>query len=183
MPPSKADLIIHPVRLRILQSLTLESLTTQDIAERLSDIPKSSIYRHLKALLDGGMVTVAETRQVKAIEEKVYRLAQAPRLGPDEVANLTPEEHLRYFTTYIATLLQEFATYLDASPQVDFGADRVGYTEATFYATPEEFDRFAKTLNESLLPLTENEPDDERQLRKVAVIVYPLKQKKGNKNS
>ena len=35
---SKADLIIHPVRLRILRVLDGEALTTQEIAEQLGDV-------------------------------------------------------------------------------------------------------------------------------------------------
>ncbi|MCP4428431.1 MAG: helix-turn-helix domain-containing protein, partial [Chloroflexi bacterium] len=81
----KADLIIHPIRFRILQTLAAETLTTQEIAERLPGTPKSSIYRHLKTLLAGEAITVAETRSVKGIQEKVYRLAQRPYLGPDDL--------------------------------------------------------------------------------------------------
>lgn len=179
---SKADLIVHPVRLRILQALTLEKLTTQHIAERLSGVPKSSIYRHLKILLEGGMIDVAETRQVKAIEEKVYQLAQAPRLGPGDLADVTPDEHLRYFISFIATLLQEFAEYLDADSEVDFVADRVGYTQVTFYASAKEVDRFAKTINEALLPLMKNKRGGRRRLRKLASISYPLIKSKGDEN-
>ena len=66
----KADLIIHPVRLRIMQALTNQTLTTQEITDELGDVPKSSVYRHLKMLLDGGLIAVAETNLVKGIGEK-----------------------------------------------------------------------------------------------------------------
>ena len=91
---TKADLILHPVRLRILQTLAGDELTTQEIADRLGDIPKSSIYRHVKLLLAEGMVAVAAARLVNGIQEKTYRLAQRPFVNAEEIAGATAEQHL-----------------------------------------------------------------------------------------
>ena len=70
MDLDKVELIIHPVRLRIMQAMGAEKLTTQEIAERLPDVPKSSLYRHLKLLLEGEMIGLAETRLVHGIQER-----------------------------------------------------------------------------------------------------------------
>ena len=67
MTHQKLDLVFHPVRLRLLQVLSNSHLTTQEIADLLPSIPKSSIYRHLKLLLDEGLVRVTDTRPVKGI--------------------------------------------------------------------------------------------------------------------
>ncbi len=178
MTLKKVDLVIHPVRLRILQTLTqsahTQGATTQQIAGALPDTPKSSIYRHLKLLLDGEMIEVAETRLVHGIQEKIYRLLQLPRLGAEDMAGLTAEDHLRYFTTYTATLLQGFADYLQASPGLDLAADRTGYTEVTFYANQAELDQFGAALNQALLPFLQNPPGDDRHKHKIAVITHPI---------
>ncbi len=172
---TKADLIMHPVRFRILQTLAAENLTTQEIAERMTDVPKSSIYRHMKALLDGEMIAVAATRPVKGIQEKVYRLAQRPYLGPDDLANVTSEEHFRYFTNYVMTLLQGFSDYLDAAgPAPDFVADRVGYTEAVFYATDAEMDGLMADLNAAFVKLAANGEGNGRKKRKLAIVSHPV---------
>lgn len=171
---TKSDLIIHPIRFRILQALAAETLTTQQIAGRLPDAPKSSIYRHLKVLLGGEMIVVAETRLVKGIQEKVYRLAQRPYLGPDDMAGVTAADHLRYFTTYVMTLLQGFSDYLAAfGPTLDFAADRVGYTEALFYATDAEMDALQANLNAAFLKVAMNEKGNGRKQRKIAIISHP----------
>ena len=174
MSSEKADLIIHPVRLRIVQVLANRRLTTQEIADALPAVPKSSIYRHMQVLLAAGMVEVAATRPVKGIQERIYQLAQSPHLSAEDIAGLTQDDHLRYFTSYIATLLQGFAEYLEGSPGLDFAADRTGYTEVTFYATNDEFDEFQKTLNQVLLSLLQNDPGDGRLRRKLATITHPL---------
>lgn len=173
----KADLILHPARLQILMALAGGDLTTQEIAAAVSSVPKPSIYRHLRLLLEAGLVEVVQTRPVKGVAEKVYRLAQAPHLGMEDLAGLTREEFLRYFASYTATLLQGFADYVaaaEASPP-DMLADRAGYTETVFYATPEELDQFGQALNAALVPLLQNEPAEGRHRHKLAVITHPLR--------
>jgi DNA-binding transcriptional ArsR family regulator len=158
----------------ILQTLAGQQLTTQEISEALPSVPKSSIYRHLKSLYDGGMVEVAETRPVKGLQEKVYRLSQAPYLGPEDMSGLNKEEHLRYFASYLATLLQGFADYLEASKMLDLLADRVGYTEAKIYANTEDLDQFGKDLNQLLAPLLKNKSGKDRHRHKIAFVSYPV---------
>ena len=174
MELKKSDLILHPVRLQILQTVGGNQLTTQEIADRLPKVPKSSIYRHLKVLLDGGIIQVVATRPVKGIEEKVYAMETPAHVGPDDLATVSPDEHLRYFTTYVTALLQQFAYYLAATPTPDLLADRVGYSETHLYATDEEMDRFLRRLGEIAAPLLQNPPGDGRRPRKVAVITHPL---------
>jgi DNA-binding transcriptional ArsR family regulator len=58
----RIDLILHPVRFRILEKLVGERLTTAKIAGQLSDVPKSSIYRPIRLLLEEGMIAVDDTR-------------------------------------------------------------------------------------------------------------------------
>ena len=177
MSLTKVDLIMHPVRFRILQKMADETLTTQEIDERLPDVPKSSIYRHLKLLLDGEMIEVAETRLVNGIQEKAYRLAQRPYLSADDVTRMTADDHLRTFTTYVMTLLQGFADYLATTGETpDLLADRVGYTEVLFWANDAEMDRFQAALNEVILPFLQQERGDGngRRRRKIALVSHPV---------
>jgi len=173
----KADLIIHPVRLWILRVLDGEMLTTQEITDRLRDVPKSSVYRHLTLLLDGRLVQVADTRLVKGIQEKRYRLAQTAVLGPGDVALWTADEHIGYFTTYVLTLLHDFAAYVTQTEMeqgaIDMLADRAGYREVSFRATTQELDMAFGQVNEALLPLLKNEVGDGRREYKLATILHP----------
>lgn len=181
----RVDLIIHPVRFRILQTLAKAQLTTQEIAERLPDVPKSSIYRHLKLLLENEVVAVVETQLVKGIEEKTYRVAQSLRLSAAEMDGLSAEEHLGYFTNYTLTLLKEFDNYLQdaeaADGKIDMLADRVGYSEVTFYATKEELNQIAAALNQAIVPLLNNEAGNGRSLHKFATITHPIRTPKRKK--
>ncbi|GAB4572966.1 MAG: hypothetical protein Kow0077_13870 [Anaerolineae bacterium] len=174
MSSSLIDLIVHPVRLQILQLLSVRQLTTQEISAALPDVPVSSLYRHLKRLRASGLIAVAETKSVRGIQEKVYRLAGSPHVGPEAAAEMTPADHLRTFIMYTAALIQGFAGYVHNTPDVDPVRDQVGYTEALFYATPEQLADLIQALNARLKPLLEQGPGEGRRLRKLGVITHPV---------
>ncbi|MEM7332730.1 MAG: helix-turn-helix domain-containing protein [Chloroflexota bacterium] len=182
---NRLDLIIHPVRIRIIEAIGTEALTTQEIADRLPDVPKSSIYRHLKQLLDGEVVRVWDTRLVKGIQEKTYRMGHA-RLLPADLDGITADQHINYFTTYLMTLLRSFGNYVQSKESLDGGIeflkDRTGYTEATFYATDDEFDQFQMMINQALMPLISQPEGNGRKKRKLAVITHPILNNKGEHN-
>ncbi|MFO7682268.1 MAG: helix-turn-helix domain-containing protein [Chloroflexota bacterium] len=177
---NKVELILHPVRFRILQTIDGGALTTQEISEHLADIPKSSIYRQLKILLEGDMISVSETKVVNGIQEKTYQLSQKPYLGPDDMAALSAEDHIHYFTIYVMNVLREFSDYVQRSEvekgSIDMLADRVGYTEAAIYANRSELDDLLMELNAAIMKLVKNGPGNGRSKHKFAIITHPVKE-------
>jgi len=165
MGSNKADVILHPARLQILMTLGEKPMTTQDLADRLKGVPKSSIYRHIRVLLENGMVAVAETRPVKGTLEKFYRLEQAPVLSQADLNGFTPEDHRRYFSMYLASLLQDFSNYLEASPSPDFQLDRTGYSETSLHVSPAELERLLTSIRQVLSEAARNTPAGGRRRR------------------
>jgi DNA-binding transcriptional ArsR family regulator len=174
MPSRKLELFLHPIRLRILQTLVADTLTTQEIADRLPDVPKSSIYRHLKILFEAGLVAVADIRPVKGVEEKVYRLAQMPHVAAPDAARLTPDDLVRYLTTFLVAVLHDFSRYAHGDTPPNLGADLAGFTETIFYATDAEFTHAIVALNEAIAPLAANGPGAGRRKRKLATVTHPV---------
>lgn len=181
--PPKADLIIHPIRLQILQALGEQPRTTRQIAQVLPGVAAPSIYRHLRQLLEGGIIEVSATRRVRGVDEKTYRLAQPARLTQADIAGMSLAEHRRHFNAFAAILMQSFADYLSAAHQAaaragqtspDFMSDRAGFTEVTFYASTAELDAFRKALDQALLELVNLSPDASRRRRKLAFISHPV---------
>src|SRR3954469_15482471 len=77
---TSADLLLHPVRLRIVQAFLGErALTTAELRDELPDIPPASLYRHIALLADAGVLAVASERRVRGATERTYilRLAAA----------------------------------------------------------------------------------------------------------
>jgi hypothetical protein len=179
----RVDLLIHPVRLRIIQALGRERLTTQELAERLPEVPVSSLYRHLQLLRRGDVLEVVETRLVNGIGEKVYAVTGRTHLSQEEMADLDAEEHLKYFATYLLSVLQGFSAYVagaeDRDGTVNLAADYAGYTEVTFHADEAELHAFQAAMNKALLPLIENEASPERRRYRLAIIAHPTGDRHG----
>jgi len=169
----KVDLILHPARFQILIALGERPMTTRELAENLPQLPASSIYRHIRALLEGGMVEVSETRLVKGTPEKVYRVAQPVHLSGQDMAAYSPEEHVRAFAMYLASLLQSYQGYIDLHPKMDLEGDRVGYSELTFHASQEEMDEMIRSLTEALRKVAELPAAENRVRRKLSIITFP----------
>src|SRR5256885_7059234 len=61
---ASADLLLHPVRLRIVQAfLGDRALTTSALAAQLADVPPASLYRHVARLVDAGVLAVVAQRR------------------------------------------------------------------------------------------------------------------------
>jgi len=154
-PSEKADLIIHPIRLRILQLLSREPLTIRKLDQLMPDVAKSSLYRHIRKLMDGGFIEIAETHPVKGTPENTYSLVQVPHINADEVQQMSKEDHLRYFSSYVAGLVQSFKAYLDSQDTPDLVSDRVGFSEILFYASTEEFDALFMPIRDQLSKISQ----------------------------
>lgn len=171
-----AELALHPVRIRILRAVAGARVTTRDLVELLPDIPQATLYRHLATLVRADLLDVVEERKVRGAVERVYALpAHGATLDAAALASATAEEHARYFTAFVSSLLSEFSRYL-AREQVDFVADGVGYQQLVLHLTDDELGQFAADLGELIGPLLRNEPGDGRVPRLLATILMPADQ-------
>lgn len=172
MKESKGDLILHPVRMRIIMALVNRSMTAGQLADALSDVPQATLYRHIKLLADAGLLAVVEERPIRGTVEKVYTLNQGTALlGPQELAQLSKEDHLRYFTTFVTTLIGDLERYLQRE-DADVTKE-VSYRKFPIYLSDEELITVSKAINQALLPLLNNPPGHGRTRRIIASIVLP----------
>jgi DNA-binding transcriptional ArsR family regulator len=167
------DLIIHPVRLRILQALGTGPQTTREIAKQLPSVPQSTLYRHLKLLLEGELIGVCETRLVQGIQEKVYELRQPPHLDAEALKGRSAEDHMDYFTTFVLTLLQSFDDFVSGSDSLDAAEIPFGYSTVGFWASDEELVLLQKQINETLGPLLRNPSSTSRRRFELSLILHP----------
>jgi DNA-binding transcriptional ArsR family regulator len=144
MNATKADLITHPLRARILAALMGRQLTTGQIAALLPDIPQPSLYRHIKTLLEGGAVQVVEEVRVNGALTKVYATVSGmTRLRPQDVQDAGKAEHLQYFTTFLNTLAQTFQTSLEHDDTEGITA-LISATVLPLHLYPEEVAEFQR---------------------------------------
>ncbi|MHB1593834.1 MAG: helix-turn-helix domain-containing protein [Streptosporangiaceae bacterium] len=171
---ASADLLLHPVRLRILKAfLGDRALTTSQLAAELADVPAGSLYRHVATLARAGVLQVVAERRVRGAIERTYtaRLLAA-QIQPDEVRSMTPEDLSRAFLAYVAGLIADFDRYMAADPD-DPARDGAGFRMGALWLTDAEFADLARDLAAVLMPRMANAPGPGRRRRMLYTILLP----------
>ena len=169
-----SELVLHPLRMRIIMAIAGRKMTTQQLAVVLGDVPPATLYRHINRLSAGGVLSVVDQRQVRGALEKVYALGPSGGIvPPHEVVDLDKEQHMRYFTTFVATLLEDFTCYLERTPEVDPVSDGVGYHKVPLELSDQELIEMAQAVNQALLPFRGNNPSPLRRRRLFATVLIP----------
>ena len=172
--PSGPDLILHPVRMRLILALAGGGpATATELAERLPDVPPATLYRHLDLLRRGGILAVAEERRVRGAVERRYVLHPgAASLGPGDLAGATRDDHLRWFATFLAGLLDAFARYLDRGDP-DLARDGVGYRQVVLHLSDAELGEMSGALNAAVVRFAAQPPAEGRTPRLFATVLVP----------
>lgn len=173
MKVSPADLILHPLRLRIVELLvSADPMTPQEMLKQLKGVAPATLYRHLKLLRDGEIISAVGTRPVRGVVEHSYTVDRAPAgLSPQEILKAGREERLRHFARFVSVLLGQYAEYLGRE-KVDLLADGVGYRQLSIYASDGEFKDFTRKLV-AVLGEASQQPGEGRKRRWVTVAVMP----------
>ena len=108
MSVASADLLLHPVRLRIIKAfLGDRALTTSQLAAELDDVPAGSLYRHIARLTKAGVLQVVAERRVRGAVERTYTLRMAAaQIQLNEVRAMTLDEHTQAFTAVIEAMIR-----------------------------------------------------------------------------
>jgi DNA-binding transcriptional ArsR family regulator len=170
------DALLHPVRMRIMISLSdSEGMTPLQLAEQLDDVPQATLYRHISRMAKSGLIQVVDERPVRGTVEKVYAVNReaANRVGPDALAHLSKEDHLRYFTAFTMTLLDEFSHYLNQSEKIDLAVDGVGYGQTILHMSDQDLAAFSLAVNEAVKPYLKPSNDPDCKKRIFSTILMP----------
>ena len=171
------DLLLHPVRLRIVQALSGgRELTTTQLCDRLPDVSKVTVYRQVAPLVEGGFLEVAGEQRVRGAVERRYRLRQdRPVIDADAAAAMTVEDHRRGFAVAMAVLIAEFDAYLDRDG-ADPAADGVSYRQGTLWLSPDELAEMTRAMLGVMRQLVANEPAPGRAPYLLSPILFPTAQ-------
>ena len=175
---ASADLLLHPVRLRIVKAfLGDRALTTSQLAVELDDVPAGSLYRHIALLTKAGVLQVVAERRVRGAVERTYTLRLlAAQIQPDEAKAMTIDEHTQAFMAYVAGLLADFDRYLAAAPP-DPVRDGADYRVAGLWLTDAELADFLRDLHAVAQPRLANAPGPGRRRRMLYTVLLPEPQK------
>lgn len=167
-------LVMNPIRLRIIQYLMKnERGTTAEIKEELSDIPTTSLYRHMKLLLEGGCIEILEEKQLRGTVEKTYGLVNKP------VGEMTSEKANQIISEGLLSLMESFRQYFSSGESVDPKADKLLFATSTIFLSDEEFEEVGEEVQKVIDQYLSNKPGEEgkqrkqRKQRRITIISSP----------
>ncbi|UJB46105.1 helix-turn-helix domain-containing protein [Streptomyces sp. A1-5] len=168
------ELLLHPVRLRVLHALAGERvLTTSQLRERMPEVPKVTMYRHVALLAEAGFLELVEEQRVRGAVERHYRLRRdRPVIDADAASAMSLDDHRRGFAAAMAVLIAEFNAYLDR-PGAAPVADAVAYRQGTLWLSQDELAEMNHKMLEILGPLLANRPAPGRAPYLLSRIFFP----------
>jgi DNA-binding transcriptional ArsR family regulator len=164
--PAQWKAISHPLRLQILNLLTHENLTNEQIAAKMGQA-SGKLYFHTKKLLDAGLIELAETRQKGPRTEKVYRRAIKDfEIAMVEDGSAPPLAH------YIANAIQAYEARWQQNPEFPQFGCHVMYFQ-TAEKEKEFYDRLTQLMNDFIESAVREGAEDAR-LVSMAALAHRL---------
>jgi DNA-binding HxlR family transcriptional regulator len=148
-----ADVLLHPIRWRIVQRVLGRELTTTELKQDLPDIPSTTLYRHVAALIEAGYLTVVRERKVRGTTERTLTLDQAKvgHIDEQEARAMTPAQHRQAFLLMLTGLASDFDR-LVASGNFADRLPQLGYNQLALYVDEADMDTIRQGVNALLAP-------------------------------
>ena len=170
---SRSDVLLHPVRLRIVLAAAGRTVTTADLAGSLDDVPQATLYRHVGILVDEGVLDVVGERPVRGTTERSYALAAGTsHLTADDISGMTAADHRRAFTLFVGTLMEAFHRYISA-PSASPGRDGVGYRQIPLWLDDGELEHLVQDLRAVVERYADHTERGDRIRRTLTTILIP----------
>ena len=177
MPGQKVDLILHPIRFRILTAISAYRMSTREIADVLPDIPLTTLYRHINALVEGGLLKVVEEKQIRGTVERTYAQTAPPSLTSDDLEGMSKKECEQAFTMFLSSLMGDAQQYLNSKPDnagINPLKDGVEISKVQLYLDDDEMKQMSSKILEIVFDAAKNQPKAGRSRRMFSVLFIPL---------
>jgi DNA-binding transcriptional ArsR family regulator len=180
MPASMNDLLLHPIRLRIVSAITGDRVTAKDLAKALPDIPQTTLYRHIKVLVDGGLLEVVDEIPQRGTLERVFGFKVPPSLSPEDLTGLSKEEYQQTFTLILTALFQEAINSLNRLPddeEIDLLSEGYQFSQVQLNLSEAEYEKLNRNILRLMMAAAKNESSSERKRRIFSYMFIPVNNK------
>lgn len=169
---TRAEIVIHPVRLRVCAALVARAMNTREIAAALPDVPIATLYRQVRILFHHHIIEAVAHRHVNGIVEPTYAVRrEAARFKAHTFAEIPSRDHARYVGVLAGTQIAVAERYF-SSRNHDVVRDGATYMAADLPLTDAEARTFRTRLR-TLLNEFKRPTSATRRVRHVAVSVLP----------
>lgn len=161
------NIMLNPVRMRIIQILAArKSMTTTELCKEIEDVPRTTLYRHIKILLDNNFLLVVSEQKIRGSFERTLALNTKEIVSHNTLDNAAQNALAFLMNRYV-----RFQNYFN-SKSPDPGKDKLFLNNTILMMTDNEFDQFLSELRGLLIKYS-FEFSQGRKARDISIISAP----------
>ena len=165
------EILLNPIRMRIIQELaTRQSVTAAELCEKISDVPRTTLYRHINILLENDILVVISEKKVRGSLERTLAL------NTEEISkHNTIENGSKNAFGFLMNKYANFKNYFDGE-NPNPTKDKIFLNNFVLMLKDDEFDQFLSEMRELVLKYYNFEVTDERRVRDISIISTPAQE-------
>lgn len=167
------EIMLHPIRMRIIQELARrEATTTNEICEKISDVPRTTLYRHIKILIDNNIAEVISKEKIRGTFERTIALNI-----PQVTKHNTVENAAENAFGFLMSNYGKFHSYFNGE-NPDPGKDKIFLNNTVMMMNDSEYDQFLGELQKLMLKY-DFDSEEDRKPRDISIISAPVDENGG----
>ncbi|MBS4537951.1 helix-turn-helix domain-containing protein [Clostridium sp. D2Q-11] len=171
------EIMLNPVRMRIVQELaTRKNMTTIELCDTISDVSRTTMYRHINILLDNNILTVVSEKKIRGSLERTLALNIEELSKNNTIENASQNAFGFLMNRYI-----RFHNYFSGENS-NPGKDKIFFNNSVLMMDDNEFDQFLLELKELIIKYNFKATEG-RKARDISIISSPVDEDKKGKNS
>ncbi|MEN6460887.1 MAG: helix-turn-helix domain-containing protein [Syntrophomonas sp.] len=161
------EVMLNPVRIRIIQELANRGNTTAtELCEKISDVPRTTMYRHINILLDNNILSVVSEKKIRGSLERTLAL-NIEELSKQNTLENASQNALGFLMNRYA----KFHNYFNGE-NPEPAEDKIFLSNTILMMDDNEFDQFLLELRELFIKYNFAFADG-RKARDLSVISAP----------
>ena len=168
------ECLTNPVKYKLLAALNSQKrATTKELAEIISPLPQTTLYRYLKKMVDDGLIKVVEENRIRNVNEKVYGMAvdfdaEIEMIAKDPSSDAAAVQ----IRKFVNGLVDEFERNLPEGA-INPLLDGYGFFIAPIHVSRDEAVEMINKIIEIIKPYEDNELTPDRHLQSWAMVLTP----------
>lgn len=162
------EVILNPIRMRIIQELSIgQSITATELCERIGDVPRTTMYRHINILIENNILSVVSEKKIRGSLERTIALNIS-----EITRHNTIENGAQNAFGFLMSNYAKFHNYFSGE-NPDPEKDRIFLNNTALMMSDTEFEKFIIELRALILKYN-FESSDKRKIRDISIISSPV---------
>lgn len=161
-------IMLNPIRMRIIQELAnARTMTSGELCEKIKDVPRTTMYRHINTLIDNNILSVESEKKVRGSLERTLTLNVSEITKQNTIENADQNAFGFLMNTY-----SKFHNYF-SNENANPGKDKIFLNNTVLMMSDNEYDLFLGELRDLLLKYNFESCED-RKSRDISIISSPI---------